>query len=286
MILAVRHEGDVAMPPKKKLAADRDRCACRVDQDGGSVAGVRSRAPSARARVRQPDRDGTNRARSFWAFQPRRVDSAAGGGRLAMGRSRRSTASSSAKLEEKGIRPAPPADEADPACAEPRSISPGCRRRPRNRSAFLATTSPLAFERVVDRLLASPRYGERWGRHWLDLVRYADSNGMDDNLAYSDAWRYRDYVIASFNADKAYDRFVEEQLAGDLLAELEPARRDELIVATGFPGDRAQDARRGRPGQAADGHRRRAARHDLPGVHGAYDGLCPLPRSQVRPARR
>jgi hypothetical protein len=86
----------------------------------------------------------------------------------------------------------------------------------------------------VDRLLASPQYGERWGRHWLDIVRYADSNGMDDNLAYSDAWRYRDYVIAAFNADKRFDRFLEEQLAGDLLAELDQERRDELIVATGF----------------------------------------------------
>ncbi len=94
--------------------------------------------------------------------------------------------------------------------------------------------SPDAFARVVDRLLASPRYGERWGRHWLDVARYADSNGMDDNLAYPEAWRYRDYVIAAFNADKPFDRFLEEQLAGDLLAEVEPARRDELIVATGF----------------------------------------------------
>ena len=74
-------------------------------------------------------------------------------------------------------------------------------------------------QRVIDRLLASPRYGERWGRHWLDVVRYADSNGMDDNLAYSDAWRYRDYVIRAFNADKPFDHFVEEQIAGDLLAE-------------------------------------------------------------------
>jgi hypothetical protein len=100
--------------------------------------------------------------------------------------------------------------------------------------AFLADQDPAAFERAIDRLLASPGYGERWGRHWLDLVRYADSNGMDDNLAYSDAWRYRDYVIAAFNADRRFDRFLKEQLAGDLLAEAEPEGRDELIVATGF----------------------------------------------------
>ena len=94
--------------------------------------------------------------------------------------------------------------------------------------------SPDAFARVVDRLLASPRYGERWGRHWLDVARYADSNGMDDNLAYPEAWRYRDYVIAAFNADKPFPQFLEEQLAGDLLADADPKRRDERIVATGF----------------------------------------------------
>ena len=96
------------------------------------------------------------------------------------------------------------------------------------------TSRPMPLLRVIDRLLASPHYGERWGRHWLDVARYADSNGMDDNLAYPEAWRYRDYVIAAFNADKPFDRFLEEQLAGDLLAEVEPTLRDELIVATGF----------------------------------------------------
>jgi hypothetical protein len=101
--------------------------------------------------------------------------------------------------------------------------------------AFLADRRPDAWVKCVDRLLNSPRYGERWGRHWLDVARYADSNGMDENLAYANAWRYRDYVIASFNRDKPYDRFLREQLAGDLLpgtgldaAGLEP------IVATGF----------------------------------------------------
>ena len=123
--------------------------------------------------------------------------------------------------------------QADPAAAGD-ARSPGHPPSPEEIDAFLRDDSAQAFERVVDRLLASPRYGERWGRHWLDVVRYADSNGMDDNLAYSDAWRYRDYVIAAFNADKPFDRFVEEQLAGDLLAEAEPARRDELLVATGF----------------------------------------------------
>ena len=96
--------------------------------------------------------------------------------------------------------------------------------------AFLADTSPDAWAKVVDRLLASPHYGERWGRHWLDLARYADTEGFEHDVTRPNAWRYRDYVVRSLNADKPYDRFVREQIAGD---ELWPADRDALI-ATGF----------------------------------------------------
>jgi hypothetical protein len=106
--------------------------------------------------------------------------------------------------------------------------------------AFVADTAPDAYERLVERLLASPRYGERWGRHWLDLAGYADSEGKrEQDLARGNAWRYRDYVIRSFNADKPYDRFLLEQLAGDELhdyehaGEITPAMYDDL-VATGF----------------------------------------------------
>ncbi|QDU49202.1 DUF1553 domain-containing protein [Gimesia panareensis] len=101
--------------------------------------------------------------------------------------------------------------------------------------AFLADDSPDAFAKVIDRLLASPRYGERWGRHWLDVARYADSNGLDENLSYANAFRYRDYVIAAFNQDKPFDQFVTEQLAGDILANQPGAEhRAEKITATGF----------------------------------------------------
>lgn len=99
---------------------------------------------------------------------------------------------------------------------------------------FLADESPDAFTKVVDRLLASPRYGERWGRHWLDVARYADSNGLDENLAYASAYRYRDYVIAAFNRDKPFNRFVEEQIAGDLLPVEPNSDSFEGLVATGF----------------------------------------------------
>ena len=83
---------------------------------------------------------------------------------------------------------------------------------------------------MVDRLLASPRYGERWARHWLDLVRYAETDGYEFDAAKPDAWRYRDYVIESFNEDKPYDRFIKEQLAGD---ELQPGS-DQALIATGY----------------------------------------------------
>ena len=96
--------------------------------------------------------------------------------------------------------------------------------------AFLEDPRPGAWERLVDRLLASPAYGEQWGRHWLDVVRYADTAGNSNDYERSNAWRYRDYVIRSFNSDKPYDRFVIEQLAGDELQPNDP----EMRVATGF----------------------------------------------------
>lgn len=100
--------------------------------------------------------------------------------------------------------------------------------------AFVADTAPDAVERVVDTLLASPRFGPTWARHWLDVARYAESTGKTVNVAYPHAWRYRDYVIASFAADKPFDRFIVEQIAGDLLETDDPHQRAERLVATGF----------------------------------------------------
>ncbi|MEL1623588.1 DUF1549 domain-containing protein, partial [Acinetobacter baumannii] len=85
-----------------------------------------------------------------------------------------------------------------------------------------------------DRLLASPQYGERWGRHWLDVMRYSDSNGLDWNEVYAHAHRYRDYVIKSFNTDKPYDQFIREQVAGDLLPARTTEQGYEQITATGM----------------------------------------------------
>ena len=139
-----------------------------------------------------------------------------------------------AALEEKRLQPAPPADKRTLIRRATFDLI-GLPPTPDEVHAFLADDSPEAFARVVDRLLTSPRYGERWGRHWLDLARYADSNGLDENLVYKNAFRYRDYVIAAFNTDKPYDQFVHEQLAGDLLpGPIDLHTEFERKTATGF----------------------------------------------------
>ena len=95
---------------------------------------------------------------------------------------------------------------------------------------FLNDSSPDAWEKVIDKLLASPHYGERWGRHWLDVARYADSDGYEKDVDRDNAWRYRDYVVNAFNSDKPYDQFITEQIAGDELDET----THESRIATGF----------------------------------------------------
>lgn len=100
--------------------------------------------------------------------------------------------------------------------------------------AFAKDSSPNAYEKVVDRLLESPRFGEKWGRHWLDVARYAESTGKTVNFNYSHAWRYRDYVINAFNSDKPYNQFIKEQLAGDLMTSDDPKVKAERLIATGF----------------------------------------------------
>jgi len=99
---------------------------------------------------------------------------------------------------------------------------------------FVEHASPEAFAKVIDQLLESPHFGERWGRHWLDVARYGESTGHERNFLYPHAWRYRDYVINAFKNDKPYDQFVTEQIAGDLLPAETPTKRDEQLVATGF----------------------------------------------------
>ncbi len=109
-------------------------------------------------------------------------------------------------------------------------ISTACHPRLKKSTPSCSDQSPRAWEHLVDRLLASPRYGEQWGRHWLDVVRFAESDGYEYDTHRPDAYRYRDYVVQSFNADKPYDQFVKEQLAGD---EMDPSN-ETYMVASGF----------------------------------------------------
>ena len=134
-----------------------------------------------------------------------------------------------AKLEANDLKPAPPADKLALLRRAYYDLT-GLPPTPKDVEAFLTDSSPGAFAKVVDRLLASPQYGEKWGRHWLDLVRYAETNGYERDNPKPSVWRYRDYVIDAFNKDKPYDRFVVEQLAGDEL----PDASHETLVATGY----------------------------------------------------
>jgi hypothetical protein len=123
-----------------------------------------------------------------------------------------------ARLEQNGLRPAPPADR----IAWLRRVSldlTGLPPTPRETAAFVHDTGEGAFQRVVDRLLESPRYGERWAQHWLDVVRYADTHGFEVNTERPNAWPYRDYVIRAFNEDRPYDHFVREQIVGDAVGQ-------------------------------------------------------------------
>lgn len=172
-------------------------------------------------------------ARGFWAFQPVTPPS------LPEALQNQPSAAIDhlidQHLQPRGIQRNPPADKLTLIRRATWSLTglPPAEDDIRN---FLADESPEAFARVVDRLLASSQYGEHWGRHWLDVVRYADSNGLDENIAHGNAWRYRNYVIESFNRDKPLNIFLQEQIAGDLMVtETTPeATRNEQLTATGF----------------------------------------------------
>ncbi|MDX2044518.1 MAG: DUF1549 and DUF1553 domain-containing protein [Acidobacteriota bacterium] len=134
-----------------------------------------------------------------------------------------------AKLEEKGLQPSPTADKRTLLRRVTFDLT-GLPPTPEEIKTFLADSSPDAYEKVVDRLLASPKYGERWAQHWLDVVRFGETNGFELDADREQAWRYRDYVVNSLNADKPYSQFILEQIAGDEL----DANSFEMRVATGF----------------------------------------------------
>ena len=177
-----------------------------------------------------PDKDKRQR---HWAFQPPR---SAGAPKVSNTAWSRSFIDSYilAKLEENDLQPMADASRATLVRRLYFDLI-GLPPSPRQVQSFIDDPAPDAVARLVDHLLASPRFGERWGRHWLDVVRFAESSGREFNFTYPHAWPYRDYVIDSFNADKPYDRFICEQIAGDLLPEdaYEAAEdREDRLVAT------------------------------------------------------
>jgi hypothetical protein len=220
VIQALRHES-FEMPPKEKLPD-----ALVAD----FVTWVKMGAPDPRDGVATMIRReiNFNEARTFWSFQPVQKHSppqvkAASWPRGDIDRF------VLARMEQAGLKPVADVDRR----ALIRRIYfdlIGLPPSPEAIDAFVNDKSPQAVEHLIDGLLDSPQFGERWGRHWLDVARYAESNGRERNYVYPYAWRYRDYVIASFNADKPYDRFISEQIAGDLL----PYESDEQLIATGF----------------------------------------------------
>jgi hypothetical protein len=133
------------------------------------------------------------------------------------------------QLESNGLRPARQAGRRELLRRMTLGLT-GLVPEAREYREFEQDTAPEAIERQIDRLLSSQQYGVRFGRHWLDVARYSDSNGLDENIAYGNAWRYRDYVVGAFNTDKPFNRFVEEQIAGDLLTDADRQTK----TATGF----------------------------------------------------
>ncbi|MBS0209550.1 MAG: PSD1 domain-containing protein [Planctomycetes bacterium] len=224
LIEAVRYKNpDLQMPPQNRLSAAEVATLERWVKEGAPDprVGAESSGP---APVGMSIDDG----RKFWAFQPVGKPDLPAVQNTAWVRTP-IDAFVLARLEAAKLSPAPPADKRTLIRRATFDLT-GLPPTPAEVEAFLNDQVPDAFDRVVERLLASPDYGVRWGRHWLDVARYADSNGLDENLAFGNAWRYRDWVVDAFNRDKPYDRFLVEQLAGDLLADA----NQESRTATGF----------------------------------------------------
>src|SRR5262249_42416906 len=181
--------------------------------------------PAVVVQPRKPGFSVTDEDRKYWAFQPVRRPPTP----RVEGVTHPIDAFVLEKLSDRGLSLSPLADRRT-LIRRPYFDLIGLPPAPEDVDAFLADRRPDAYERLVDRLLASPQYGERWGRHWLDVVRFGQTNGYERDDEKPHSWRYRDYVIRSFNDDKPYDRFIREQLAGDELDTI----TDDSLTATAF----------------------------------------------------
>ena len=228
LIQAVRYTGRFKMPPGERLGSEEVAKLEHWVEKGAIMPGnkIVTRSPAAAGRI-------TDQDRRWWSFQPIQLTSPP---LVQADHQVRNEIDRFiiAKLESYGLQLSPPADRATLLRRVTFDLT-GLPPTPDAIDSFLNDSRPGAYRRVLDRLLASPQYGERWGRHWLDIARYADTNGGGFDYVYPNAWKYRDYVVKAMNADVPFDVFITEQLAGDLL----PVPRDETLyldrlAATGF----------------------------------------------------
>ncbi len=226
LIKAIEYKDDnLQMPPKGKLAAgDIEVLIKWVGMGLPWTPGKDPAPPAAASHAPQVNEE----TKKFWSFQPVKQPALPAVKNQAWA-ANPVDAFVLAKLESAGLSPSAAANRISLIRRAYFDLT-GLPPTPAEIDAFVADTDPKAYERIIDKLLASPHYGEKWGRHWLDLVRYAESNGYERDNPKDNAWKFRDYVIKSFNEDKPYDRFVLEQLAGDEI----PDRTHDSIIATGF----------------------------------------------------
>jgi hypothetical protein len=227
LIQAIKqNDKDLAMPPKKKLSD-----AVVADFETWVKAGAPDPRGEGKATTVRGEID-VEKGRQFWAFQPPKKSAPP-----AVKDAKWATTDIDryllAGMESHGLKPVADADIRTLIRRVYLDLT-GLPPTGEEVEAFVFDSSPEAYEKVVDKLLASKAFGERWARHWLDVARYAESSGKTVNFNYPNAWRYRDYVIAAFNADKPYDVFVKEQLAGDLMPTRDEKQKAERLVATGF----------------------------------------------------
>jgi hypothetical protein len=226
LIKAIGYTDDLKMPPSKKLSREKIADLTQWVKIGAPwPGGDQSPATTTPAKGEYQI---SARDRAHWAFQPVK--------RPAIPKVKNQAWAANpidafivAGLEAKGLSPNPPASKRELIRRLYYDLT-GLPPTPAEVQAFVADPSPRAYEMLVDRLLESPHYGEKWGRHWLDLVRFAETNSYERDDPKPNAWRYRDYVIRCFNQDKPYDRFLQEQLAGDEL----PDSDADALIATGY----------------------------------------------------
>ncbi len=280
LIEAVRYANpELQMPPRGRLSAEQVADLVRWVELGAPWSGSVVQATAAASR---PDMG--HRRATHWAWQPVRTSAPPAVADEGWVRTRVDPFIL-ARLDAAGLRPAPPADRRS-LLRRIHFALLGLPPTTEEVENFLQDQSLDALERVADRLLASPRFGERWARHWMDLVRYSDTLGNEADMPIPNAWRYRDYLVRAFNADLPYDRLILEHLGGDLLDDpryLPDGDDNESVLATAFfwmsEGKRSPVRLAAGPG----GLLRQPPRRDGQDLPRPDHRLRPLPRPQVRP---